>query len=62
MKKNANDNLKMAYEKLCRCDRHLNLAFSNSDDPNNKAEIRNALRVVGDALNSTQNTMLHYKD
>lgn len=62
MRHNANDNLKAAYKKLCCCNDHLNLAFQNSDDPNNKSEIRSALRVVGDALHSANHTMNNYED
>lgn len=61
MPKNAKDNLKEAVDELCCCQNHLNVAYMQSEDTQNRTEIHAALKAVGSAVNSAQHTLLHYK-
>lgn len=62
MKNNARDNFRLAIDELCACQNHLNTAYMNMCDSDNKTEVHAALKTVASALNSAQSNYNNYKD
>ncbi|MGG5461763.1 hypothetical protein [Clostridium sp. B9] len=62
LKRNARDNFKMAIDELCSCQNHLNNAYMNMNENDNKVEVHAALKTVAAALESAQNNLNKYED
>lgn len=62
MKHNARDNFRLAIDELCSCQNHLNNAYMNMDNEENKTEVRTALKTVANAIEYAQNNYNNYKD
>lgn len=62
MKRNARDNFRMAIDELCSCQNHLNTAYLNMTEEDNKVEVHAALKTVSAALESAQHNYNLYKD
>ncbi len=62
MKNNTRDNFRLAIDELCACQNHLNTAYMNMDEYDNKTEVHIALKTVASALNSAQHNFNNYID
>ncbi|MDK0979880.1 hypothetical protein ACOT7R_00235 [Clostridium perfringens] len=62
MRNNAKDNFRLAINKLCSCQNHLNNAYMNLKEEENRTEVHAALKSVASAIEHAQNNYNNYKD
>ncbi|AQW23750.1 hypothetical protein ACSXBA_08450 [Clostridium perfringens] len=62
MKHNAKDNFRLAIDELCSCQNHLNNAYMNVKEEENKTEVHAALKTVASAIEHAQSNYNNYED
>ncbi|EGT3617466.1 hypothetical protein FHH43_14765 [Clostridium perfringens] len=62
MRHNARDNFRLAIDELCSCQNHLNNAYINMTNEENKTEVHAALKAVASAIDYARNNYNSYKD
>ena len=62
MRNNAKYNFRLAINELCSCQNHLNNAYMNLTEEENRTEVHAALKSVASAIEHAQNNYNNYED